>query len=78
MLSPNSDAVSRNIAGRIWGFVSKFVMFDRFCKTLGAAEAFPGPSVPKRICNADYFGTASKVSTFLLNCLTLLNTILDS
>jgi hypothetical protein len=78
ILSPNSDAVSRNIAGRIWGFVSKFVMLDRFCKTLGVAEAFPAPSVPKRICNTDYFGTASRVIIFLQNYLTLLSRFLDS
>lgn len=61
MLSDNLDDVGRKHASRIWAFMSKFVMLDRFCRTLGAAKVYPGPPVPKKMCSLDYMGTASKV-----------------
>jgi hypothetical protein len=65
VLSSHFDAVSRGIAGRIWGFLSKFVMLDRFGKALGVADVYPGCSVPRKKYEKDYFGTASGVSDFL-------------
>jgi hypothetical protein len=71
ILSPNLDAVGRRNATRIWGFFSKFVMVDRFSKSLGVAEVYPGIVVPKKICSLDYLGTGSKVSIFLRTALHL-------
>jgi hypothetical protein len=68
MLSANLDNVGRKYAARIWGYLSKFVMLDRFCKTLGAAGVYPSPPMPKKTCSLDYLGTASKVSTNCLIC----------
>ena len=62
MLSPNIDAVPPKNASRIWGFVSKFVMLDRFTKALFGRDFHPGINVPKKICKEDYLGTAVKVS----------------
>jgi hypothetical protein len=67
ILSPNLDAVGSRHAGRIWGFVSKFVMLDRFGAALGSAKVNPGLPVPRMKCSPDYFGTASKVIKFLIN-----------
>lgn len=63
----NGDIVGAKYAGRIWGFISKFVMLDRFSKTLGASNIYPGRLITRRICPPDYFGTASKVSIFTQN-----------
>lgn len=66
MLSPNLDEVGTKNAARIWGFMSKFVVLDRFAKTLGVRDVYPGPSVPrKKICSFEYIGTGSKVSNFI-------------
>jgi len=65
MLSDQLNAVGRKNASRIWCFISKFVMLDRFAKTLGAAVVYPGIHVAKKICSQDYLGTGSKVSIFL-------------
>lgn len=65
ILSSHLDAVGRNSSSRIWGFLSKFVMLDRFSKTLGAADIYPGLRVPRKICSTDYLGTGAKVSKFL-------------
>ena len=76
MLSPHSDTVQvgPKHAGRIWGFISKFIMLDRFSKTLRVAEVYPGRILSKRNCTADYIGRGSNVSAFLLN-LTLLTVL---
>lgn len=65
MISDNLDALGSKHAGRIWGFMSKFVVLDRFCKSLGVARAYPGRKVPRKPLPLDYFGTASKVSNFI-------------
>lgn len=62
MLLPEMDAVGPKNASRIWGFMSKFVMLDRFLKTLGLAQMYVGHPVPRKIFSRDYLGTASKVS----------------
>lgn len=62
IFSPDCNTIGPKNASRIWGFISKFVMLDRFAKTLGAAEVHPGISVPKKKMSLDYFGTASKAS----------------
>lgn len=67
ILSSHLDAVGRNSPNRIWGLLSKFVMLDRFSKTLGAADIQPGICVPRKICSSDYIGTGTKVSNNLLN-----------
>ena len=72
MLSPNLEAVGRKNASRIWGFMSKFIMLDRFSKTLGVAKLYPGIEVPKMFCSPDYLGTGLKVNAFLRNSLIML------
>lgn len=42
--------------------MSKFVMLDRFSKTLGVAAMHPGVSQPKKRMSSDDLGGASKVS----------------
>ena len=64
MLSPHLEAVGAKNAGRIWGFISKFVMFDRFSEVFGAAEVHPGSPVPRKTCSLDYLGTGAKVTHF--------------
>ena len=64
MLSPHLEAVGMKNAGQIWGFISKFVMLDRFSKVLGAAEVYPGLPVPRKMCSPDYLGTGAKVTYF--------------
>jgi hypothetical protein len=61
MLLPDHETAPKT-ASRIWGFISKFVILDRFLKTLGVAELLPGIEVPRRICSSEHLGTASKVS----------------
>jgi hypothetical protein len=67
ILLPNAVEVGRKSASRIWGFMSKFAMLDRFSETLGVAKLHPGISMPKKPLPLDYFGTASKVSDFFIN-----------
>jgi hypothetical protein len=67
ILSPNVHAVGRKNASRIWGFMSKFAMLDRFSKTLGVAKLHPGISVPRKTHPKVYFGTGSRVSELLKN-----------
>lgn len=65
ILSSNFDKVGPKNAGRIWGFISKFVMLDRFIKDLGVAQIHPGVPVPRKLCTLDYLGNASKASILL-------------
>lgn len=58
------DEIGPKNAARIWGFISKFVMLDRFFKTL-RTDFHPGVIVPKKICTKDYVGTGAKVSIYL-------------
>lgn len=67
MLSPQGEEVGPRYAARIWALVSKFIMLDRFSKTLGAAEIYPGDIMPKKSCSNDYIGTGSMVSIFSQN-----------
>lgn len=62
MLSPNMEEVGPKNAARIWGFVSKFVMLDRFAKTLFGTDFHPGFLVPRKQCKEDYLGSGAKVS----------------
>jgi len=64
MLSENLEDVGKKHASRIWGYMSKFVMLDRFSKTLGAMDAYAGPLVPKKLRSKNYFGTAAKVRIY--------------
>jgi hypothetical protein len=64
MLSPHLEMVGAKNAGRIWGFISKFVMLDRFSEVLGAAEVYPGSPVPRKTCSPEYLGTGVKVKYF--------------
>jgi hypothetical protein len=61
MLSPYLNAVSPKNARRIWGFMSNFVMLDRFSSALGAKKIYPGRHVPKKMCSNGYLGSAAKV-----------------
>ena len=65
ILSSDFNAVSKRSPARIWSFLSKFVMLDRFGKALGVADVYPGISVPRKMYGKDYFGTATGVSHFL-------------
>ena len=47
ILSDNSSSIGPKNLLQIWGFMSKFVMVDRFAKALGIADVYPGISVPK-------------------------------
>jgi hypothetical protein len=64
ILSSELEAVGPKNASRIWSFISKFVILDRFLKALGLAEIYPGPSSPRQICSPERLGTASKVGIF--------------
>jgi hypothetical protein len=64
MLSPNSEAVGPKNAGRIWGFISKFVMVDHFSEVLGASEVYPGLPVRRKTRLPDYLGSGAKVTYF--------------
>ena len=64
ILSPHLEAVSAKNAGRIWGFILKFVVLDRFSEVFGAAEIHPGLPVPRKTSLPDYLGTGEKVTYF--------------
>ena len=69
MLSPNMVEVGLKNTTRIWGFVSKFVMLDRFAKTLFGTDFHSGLPVPRRRCKEYFLGTGAKVSRcFFLFC----------
>ena|ERR1700679_836086 len=61
------DTVGAKNAARIWGFISKFVMLDRFVKALGIPEEHMGILVSRKLCEEDYLGTGLKVSIFIFN-----------
>jgi hypothetical protein len=61
MMSSPVEAVAPRNAGRIWAFISKFVMLDRLIKVFVAADVHPGSPVPRKTCSADYLGTGAKV-----------------
>jgi len=65
MLSLRVEAIGPKHAGMAWGFMSKFVMLDRFSAVLGAAEIHPGIPVPRNLCSPQYLGTGAKVTYFL-------------
>lgn len=65
ILSSNVDAVGRQDASRIWGFMSKFAMLDRFSKSLDVAREYPGIRIHRTVCSPDFIGTSSKVSILL-------------
>jgi hypothetical protein len=58
------EVVAPKKAARIWGFISKFVMFDRFIKALGIAKDHSGVRVPRKLCKVDYLGNGLKVRIF--------------
>ena len=79
MISPNIEVVGPKNASRIWGFVSKFVMLDRFSKTLFGTDFNPGVLVPRKICTEEYLGTAGKVNiSFFPFHLSFLSQLSDS
>lgn len=65
ILTPEWETVGAKYGSRIWSFVSKFVMMDRFIKTLGVAEIHHGVIIPKRFCPDGYAGPGSKVNLFI-------------
>ena len=65
ILSSDVAMSNRRNAARIWAFIFKFTMLDRFCKTLGVAERFSGIRIPRKTCSPEYLGTSSKVRTLL-------------
>jgi hypothetical protein len=65
MLSPEMAVIGPKNAGRVWGFTTKFIMLDRFAKTLFGTDFPPGCRVPRKVCKEDYLGTGMKVSIYL-------------
>lgn len=65
ILSPRVESVGRRDASRIWGFMSKFAMLDRFSKSLGVLEGYQGISRPRQLCSSEYLGTGYKVNISL-------------
>lgn len=61
IFSADSSSVSGKNAVRIWAFISRFVMLDRFAKTLGVGQLHPGMTIPKKLSLGDDFGGATKV-----------------
>jgi hypothetical protein len=67
IFSTNSDDVGPKNAARIWGFISKFVMLDRFAKAVGIAEGNGGVLVPRQLCEVGHLGNNGvKVSILYL------------
>ena len=66
IFTSDSNLVGPKNASRIWAFMSKFVIFDRFAKTLGLDLAYPGKALEKKMMSTDTFGGGSKVSFFSL------------
>jgi hypothetical protein len=63
MLSPDMNEVGPKNAARIWGFLSKFVMLDRFAETLFGTKFHPASSIPRRHCGEGYLSISGvKVS----------------
>jgi hypothetical protein len=66
ILFSHDRAISRGNTSRIWAFMSKFVMLDRFSRVLGVAAQYPSIQIPKRLLRRDkYFGNADRVFIFL-------------
>lgn len=63
----STNSIGPKNAARIWGFISKFVMLDRFAKTLFGKDFHPGIHVPRKFCSEDYLGTGSKVSIYFFS-----------
>ena len=59
-------------ASRVWGFMSKFVMLDRFATAFGTAEIFPGLHCARIESSLTHIGGAAKVNTFPLDSAILL------
>ena len=60
ILLPDHEMAPKT-ASRIWGFISKFVILDRFVKTLGLGHE-RAMKVPRRMSSFANLGTALKVS----------------
>lgn len=65
MFSADLKVVGPKNASKIWGFISKFVMLDRFMKAVGVADIHPGLCVLRDARSPEHFGTANRVSMFL-------------
>lgn len=76
ILSEDMQVLGRRNASRIWGFMSKFAMLDRFCKTLDVAKQHPGVRIPKTLCSPEYLGTGLKASKLFYICITSLRHLL--
>jgi hypothetical protein len=61
IFTADSSSVSGKNAVRIWAFIARFVVLDRFAKTLGVAQLHPGTTMPKTVSFGDDFGGATKV-----------------
>lgn len=77
VLTEDPTSIGPKHASQIWGFLSKFIMLDRFIKALGGAEVYPGLSIPRTTLSLNYLGTGSKVSISLLYCKSSLTGLLD-
>ena len=75
LFSRNSDKVGPKNATQTWGFISKFVMVNRFIKALGVASIYPGLPMPRKLCTPNHLGNGLKAGVFLQNYLTLLTEI---
>lgn len=59
MISAEMKIVGGKNASRIWGFLSKFIMVDRFGKTLGLADIQPNVVLERKVCGAKYLNTSA-------------------
>ncbi len=63
----DTSTFGRNRASRVWGFISKFVMLDRFAQAFGAAEILPGSHRPRSGFPLQDIGGTANVSALLSN-----------
>jgi hypothetical protein len=61
MFLPESSSVGPKNASRIWAFLSKFVMLDRFAASFGLAEPHRGIPLTRQTLFRHEFGAGIKV-----------------
>ena len=59
MISAQMTVVGGKNASRIWGFLSKFIMVDRFGKTLGVADVHPCAVLERKICESNHLSSSA-------------------
>jgi hypothetical protein len=75
ILSGDLDAAGAKNASRIWGFMSKFVMLDRFLKALGLTANRSSQSVHRMTSLSGIFWDCFQGIPFVVN---ILYSLIDS